>query len=153
MDTLIIFVGKYLIFIAPIFLLYYIWTRDERTKAIKESLLIGIGSVVGWGVSNIIKNILKIPRPELASDVLFKNESLYSFPSGHTTFFFTLGTVMYFYHKKTAIIIFILGAMVGCARVLMGVHFPVDIFGGATLGIIVGLAIQIIKAKFLTKYF
>lgn len=144
-----IYIAKYLIFLTPVFLMIYIWKHDNKKLALIESCLIGGGAALGWVLANIIKNILKIPRPEIATDVLFRNESLYSFPSGHTTFFFTLGTMMFFYHRKISYVIFALGALVGYCRVLINVHFPIDILGGIAIGIFVGNLIFTIYRKYI----
>ena len=103
-----------------------------------ESLMFLSVAVVAWVCSNFIKNIFKIPRPHIALDSLTLSDSLYSFPSGHTTFFFALAMAMYFYHRKLAYSIALFGMAVGLARVSIGYHYPIDIIGGAILGIVVG---------------
>lgn len=142
------FVAKYFIYIIPFLLLYYILEHDSHKRPSIEAFLIVLGGCIGFLLSNLIKNILRIPRPNIATDTLFWNEGIYSFPSGHTTFFFTLATIMFFYHRKISYILFILGALVGYSRIVIGVHYPVDIFGGAMLGIIVGLVLHNMKRKF-----
>lgn len=147
MNQIAEFIAKYLIYVIPFLVIYYIWQKHNFNKAMKESILIVLGGGIGFLISNLIKNILKIPRLNVATDTFFINEGIYSFPSGHTTFFFTMATIMFFHHKKVSAILFLLGAMVGYSRVVIGVHFPVDIFGGAMLGIIIGLILNNIKNK------
>ena len=147
MQTLIIIIAKYLIIIIPIILAYYIWTHDNKKKAFIETITISIIAFTAWIIANIFKNILKISRPDIASEVLIKNESLYSFPSGHTTFFFAVATVLYFYHRKMAYAVGLLGIAVGLSRVYVGVHRPIDIIGGIVLGMIVGYIGQKIYIK------
>ena len=147
MQTLIIIIAKYLIIIIPIILAYYIWTHDNKKKAFIETITISIIAFTAWIIANIFKNILKIPRPDIVSQVLVKNESLYSFPSGHTTFFFAVATVLYFYHPRMAYAIGLLGIAVGLSRVYVGIHRPVDILGGMALGVIVGYIGQKVYIK------
>ena len=54
------------------------------------------------------------------------------------TFFFALAMAMYFYHRKLAYSIALFGVAVGLARVSVGYHYPIDVIGGAILGMVVG---------------
>lgn len=58
-----------------------------------------------------------------------------SFPSGHAIFVFTLSALVFSRHKKLGIALFALSVAVGIARVFAGVHWPLDIVGGAIFGI------------------
>ena len=147
MQTLIIFIAKYFIIIIPIILAYYIWTHDNKKKAFIETISISIIAFTAWIIANIFKNILKIPRPDINVNVLLKNESLYSFPSGHMTFFFAVATVLYFYHRGMAFAIALFGIAVGLSRVYVGVHRPIDIIGGIALGVIIGYIGQKVYIK------
>jgi undecaprenyl-diphosphatase len=81
----------------------------------------------------------------LGAQKLF-NESGYSFPSAHATFFFALSIIVYKENKTSGIVFLILSSIMGMARVAAGVHYPFDILGGAIMGIIIGLAsIETIK--------
>ena len=135
-----IFIAQYLILIAPIIIIIYIWTHDKKREAIKDIVYMSVASGVAWGIAHILKNTFKTLRPEVAHDILLKSESVYAFPSGHTTFFFALATVLYFHHKRLAYATYIIGLAVGIARVYIGVHYPIDIIGGIVLGILVGIS-------------
>ncbi len=143
------FIAQYLVVIVPItIIIVYVWTHDKKRDAINDSIYMAIASAIAWGIAHILKNTFKTLRPELAHDILLKSESIYAFPSGHTTFFFALATALYFHHKKLAYITYIVAAAVGIARVYIGVHYPIDIIGGAVLGILVGVSSKYIYDKF-----
>ena len=74
-------------------------------------------------------------------------ESGYAFPSGHATFFMALAFAIYLLHKKVGYIFICLALFIGFARIVAGVHFPIDILGGFILGIIVSLLIKFFKSK------
>jgi len=77
-------------------------------------------------------------------------ESL-SFPSGHTAFVFAISTAIYLKNKKIGKIFYLLSLLVGLSRIVTGVHWPLDIFTGALLGIAAGIIIgegsEIVKKK------
>jgi len=74
-----------------------------------------------------------------------------SFPSGHMTFLFALGMAIYFHNKKAGYLLFAGGFLIGLARIFVGVHYPLDIFGGIILGILVGLGGNEIFKKWLAQ--
>jgi membrane-associated phospholipid phosphatase len=43
---------------------------------------------------------------------------------------------MWFYNRRLGAYFFIVAAMVALARVYVGVHYPVDVLGGAAIGVV-----------------
>ena len=64
-----------------------------------------------------------------------------SFPSGHATVAFACATVIAWRVPRLAFPAFALAAAIAWSRVYVGVHWPLDIFGGAALGILVATAL------------
>ncbi|MBA7539250.1 hypothetical protein ES705_31529 [subsurface metagenome] len=64
-----------------------------------------------------------------------------SFPSGHVTFFLLFGTIFAFYFQSWVIlIVFIaLDSVIAVSRVILGVHFPIDVIFGFIFGILYSL--------------
>ena len=62
-----------------------------------------------------------------------------SFPSDHTTLAFTLIVALWFSLGRTRWLWVAWGALIGLARVFVGVHYPTDVLGGAFLGATWGL--------------
>jgi len=65
-----------------------------------------------------------------------------SFPSGHAATSFAAATVLAFAFPRLAPALFVLAAAVAFSRVYVGVHYPLDIVGGAALGVLVALALR-----------
>ncbi|MEQ1900770.1 MAG: phosphatase PAP2 family protein [Devosia sp.] len=57
-----------------------------------------------------------------------------SFPSGHATTAFALATVLSFLSPRWRVPVFMVAALVGVSRVVLGMHYPSDVLGGAALG-------------------
>ncbi len=62
-----------------------------------------------------------------------------SFPSDHTTLAFTLVVALWFSLGRSRWLWVAVGALIGLARVFVGVHYPTDVLGGALLGATWGL--------------
>lgn len=95
--------------------------------------------------TEISKDSLKYIYPLVLEEWI--NESGYSFPSGHSQTAFFLGTILAFVLIRTTkskilfIIPFIWAILVCISRVVIGIHYPVDVAGGAAIGLILALSI------------
>jgi undecaprenyl-diphosphatase len=64
-----------------------------------------------------------------------------SFPSGHAAIAFACATVIAWCVPRLAFPAFALAAAIAWSRVYVGVHWPLDVLGGAALGILVATAL------------
>jgi undecaprenyl-diphosphatase len=144
-DLLIIFFAEYFPFVVIvgfIFLALNCWRHQEKRNALSYAVAILAGFIGRFGIAEAIRFFYHHPRPFVAlhtSHLLTENS--YSFPSGHTIFFFALATATYFFNKKLSYFLFGSGLIIGLARVAAGVHYPADIAGGIVFGILTGAAV------------
>ena len=90
----------------------------------------------------VLKNGLKRNRPEAALKnfhSIITPSDQFSFPSGHTSAAFMMATLLGYYFPPLMIPLYCWATLVGCSRVVLGVHFPTDILVGALLGICTAL--------------
>lgn len=147
LDEVIIFLAKYFqyIVIAYAMLLMYLEFVAQSPelspfrnikKAITEGFWVASSVVLAMAITYIIKYSLHIPRPFLSGVVpLFMHGGYNSFPSGHATFFSALALSMFFYHKKRGWYFLLSAIVIGLARVIAGVHYPIDIVVGYIIGV------------------
>lgn len=86
----------------------------------------------------VLKNSLKRNRPEAALKnfhSIITPSDQFSFPSGHTSAAFMMATLLSYYFPPFIVPLYCWATLVGCSRVLLGVHFPTDILVGVLLGI------------------
>jgi undecaprenyl-diphosphatase len=67
-----------------------------------------------------------------------------SFPSGHASTSFAAATVLTFAFPRLAPALFVLAAAIAFSRVYVGVHYPLDVLGGAMLGVLVATALRLL---------
>ncbi|HYY63979.1 MAG TPA: phosphatase PAP2 family protein [Gaiellaceae bacterium] len=65
-----------------------------------------------------------------------------SFPSGHAASSFACATLLAFFAPRAAPALFVLAAGIAWSRVYVGVHFPLDVLGGAALGVLIAIALR-----------
>lgn len=59
----------------------------------------------------------------------------FSFPSGHSSAAFMIATLTSYYFPHLTVPAYAWAMLVGCSRVVLGVHYPSDVLAGITLGI------------------
>ena len=69
-----------------------------------------------------------------------------SFPSGHATAAFACATVLAWYAPRLAFPAFVLAGAIAWSRVYVGVHWPLDVLGGAALGMLIATALLMLVA-------
>ena len=92
-----------------------------------------------------IKALVDRPRPPLRYPLpktLVPVPHDASFPSGHAATSFAAATMLSFAFPALAPALLILAAAVAFSRVYVGVHYPLDIVGGAALGALVAIALR-----------
>jgi len=103
----------------------------------KLGLKVGLTVLLAIYTANLLKVIFKIPRPP--SSQWYVKASGYSFPSGHATdsaaFWGVIGLEYVNSKKWLSILSFIIIALVGISRVILGVHTWIDVIGGWILGL------------------
>jgi membrane-associated phospholipid phosphatase len=103
----------------------------------KEISISFITAILAWSLSRVIKILIHFPRPFTHFEEIrpLFIESGFAFPSGHATFFMALAFSIFLFHKKAGSIFIFFAILIGLARVIAGIHFPLDILGGFVLGI------------------
>jgi undecaprenyl-diphosphatase len=69
-----------------------------------------------------------------------------AFPSGHAASAFAAATVIAWASRRLAIPAYLLATLVAWSRVYVGVHWPLDVIGGAVLGTLVAIALLKLSA-------
>jgi undecaprenyl-diphosphatase len=70
-----------------------------------------------------------------------------AFPSGHASSAFACATVIAWASPRLRVPVFVLAAAIAWSRVYVGVHWPLDVLGGAVLGVLVATALLKLAAN------
>jgi undecaprenyl-diphosphatase len=70
-----------------------------------------------------------------------------TFPSGHAATSFAAATILTAAAPRFAPLWFLLALAIGFSRVYVGVHYPLDVVGGAALGILVAVALRFVARR------
>lgn len=142
MDTMIIFGAKYLIIISVIiFIWFFIQQPKDKQKQIFVFALFALPII--YVVAKLLALAFYDPRPFVAGHFmpLIPHDPDNGFPSDHTLLASAIAAVVFFYNKKMGLALFFVALLVGMARILAGVHHPVDVGGSIIIAIIMSLAV------------
>jgi undecaprenyl-diphosphatase len=102
--------------------------------------------VVAWFAAKAIKDVVERGRPAaegLAATIRGTADGGYGFVSGHSAVSFALATVVAPHLPgRWRLVPFALATVVALGRLYVGAHLPLDVIGGAALGIVVGEAMR-----------
>ena len=143
-DALVVFLAGYFQYLLiAIFLLLLFFSKYAKREKLRIFWITVVSTIVArFGVTELIRFFYHRLRPFVtyqAHQLLSGNE--WSFPSGHSAFFFAMATAIYLYNKKWGIGFFLVAILMNISRVIAGVHYPSDIIGGAIIGIIVAYVV------------
>ncbi len=126
------------------FAFFLLLERDWKTR-FYDFALASLSLILGRGIIiEAIRFSYYRPRPPvvLSIEPLISLSDSGSFPSGHAVVFFALATAVFILDRRWGIWFFGGAVVISLARIYVGVHWPLDVFAGALIGIASGLAIH-----------
>jgi membrane-associated phospholipid phosphatase len=123
------FLGDEEFFLLFLPLAYWLWRKHIMGR-------VGMVLLFTFVLNAVIKGIFQVPRPDMIEHLVAADD--WSFPSGHSQGAMVLwGWLAYELKDKRAYIISgILIAGVGFSRIYLGVHYPLDVLGGFSIGLV-----------------
>jgi len=146
-DLTLIFWAKYFPFVFWLWLIIiFLFPNVGKSLNLSRERIIYIHliGILVWLLVLLIKMIRFTPRPYLIKQtkvLIKKKKSSSAFPSGHTALFFALGGAFIHFSVPLGTLAFICAFLVGLSRLISGLHWPVDILGGAIIGTFIGFFI------------
>jgi undecaprenyl-diphosphatase len=129
--------------------------KTRLRQKVKEIIILFGSTLFAWILVVIIKKLFINPRPfilypDIKTLFIYGGED--SFPSGHAAFYGALAVSIFSYHKRAGFVFAIGAVLIGLARVIAGVHFPLDILMGfvfgASVSVLVYYFIRILAKKY-----
>jgi undecaprenyl-diphosphatase len=140
-----ILVGDYFIPLLLAMVLFALWFvgKDAQDRERYQRTIFSTATAVGFacGVVKLMNLGLDRLRPSEAYpgtvNLLFYTCTDPSFPSNSTAAAFAFAMGAWFGNRKAGALLFFLAILWSFARVYCGVHYPLDIIGGAAIGILI----------------
>jgi len=124
----------------PLVFWLYVFRRDSNEWT--SSLILAVAMVTAMSLTDVLKAAFNLPRPfQVPSlEIVARGEipTNPGFPSGHTTNAFTVATVIWSRYASWRVPFALLAIATGVSMIILGLHFPSDVVGGAFLGIFCG---------------
>ncbi|MGN4125874.1 undecaprenyl-diphosphatase [Lysinibacillus sphaericus] len=131
-----IIIAEYTVFFLAIFVILLWFTKNKENKI----MLVCAG--IAFILAEIIGKFAGLlhfnhqPFAVLANtNQLIEKAIDNSFPSDHTILFFSFCMTFWLFKKGRWIVWILLAILVGVSRIWVGVHYPLDVFVGAVIGI------------------
>jgi membrane-associated phospholipid phosphatase len=125
-------------------------SRGLGRRGIAAAATVVFGLIDAWALAEIIKLIVRRPRPfeALANapgglpapETIVAHPASFSFPSGDAAIAMGAAVALAHVAPRYRAPVLLLGIAAALARVVVGVHYPFDVLGGMVVGIVSGLA-------------
>lgn len=114
-----------------------VWVRAAPAVTIVAA---GVGA---WLAAKVLKEVVARDRPAgFLADAVVREANLdrHGFPSGHAAVSFAVATALApWLPRRWRVVPYLVAAGTGVARIVHGAHLPLDVVGGAALGVLCGL--------------
>jgi undecaprenyl-diphosphatase len=105
--------------------------------------------------SHILKNIIGRVRPcHVLENVhlLTDCNTSYSFPSSHAVNIFAAALFLAQPLKRLAPVFYVIAAIVAYSRIYIGIHYPLDVLGGAAIGLLIAWPMRRLKEEVVARF-
>jgi len=140
------------IVVVVVFIVVYVVARNRGVLPVAAG---AAAAGLAWALANVAKAIADRPRPyEVIADAVLRQQPAHgtSFPSSHTAV--TVAVVIAlvpFLARPLAAAGIGYAVLVGWSRVYLGVHYPLDVLGGAGIGLATGGVILLVLGILLRR--
>jgi len=160
-DTIMLMVTRKETWIPFFAIILFFIVKNYRSKALPIFIILALTILASDQISVLLKENIQRFRPvhdpiigPLVHNVLRKG-SLYGFVSSHAAngfaiFVFTSGL---FKNWRYSVLLLFWALLFSYSRIYSGVHYPLDILGGAILGWIIGVGCYKLLVLFENRYF
>jgi undecaprenyl-diphosphatase len=118
------------------------------SRRFRLAIGLGIAGASVYFLAVLLKHIVDRGRPaELLADVHIRGGAATGngYPSGHAAVAFALATIAFLWFGPRVRWAFLAAALVVCfGRIYVGAHFPLDVVGGAAIGVASGAFVGLI---------
>ncbi|MED1468693.1 undecaprenyl-diphosphatase [Bacillus salipaludis] len=154
LDPIAVFLAEYMLYFLILGMLVYWFTRTDKNRMmiILSVISVAVAEVIGKIAGKFYSHYQ--PFAELPHvNKLVSHAVDNAFPSDHSIIFFSICFSILLVRKKEGWLWIILACCVAISRVMVGVHYPLDVLTGALIGIISALLVYLIapKLSFLNK--
>jgi undecaprenyl-diphosphatase len=107
-------------------------------------VLVAAADLAADGLAYVLRDAIGRARPPVVypePEPLVGVPHQPAFPSGHAATAFACATVIAWAAPRLRVPAFVLAAAIAWSRVYVGVHWPLDVLGGAALGVVVAIAL------------
>jgi undecaprenyl-diphosphatase len=136
----------YAVFV-PVALVALIWLAGPGRARVPLRLgafAAGVSLLLALLLVYLIARVYDRPRPFVhhPHHLLIAHGRDASFPSDHTSVAFAIAFALLFFGRRAlGWSTFVVAALIGLARVMVGVHYPSDVLGGAAVGFLAALIV------------
>jgi undecaprenyl-diphosphatase len=135
--------GNFWVWLVASVIAYAVWRRPA------PAVTITIATLGAWALAKVVKDVVVRSRPAgYLSDVHLRGAAAsgFGFVSGHASVAFALATALapWLVRRWRIAVAYLVAALVALARVFVGAHLPLDVVGGAAIGVACGCAAQLI---------
>lgn len=139
--TIFWYIADLPIFFLPIFLvvMWIYYAKNGKDEQKKSLLFLFHSTLVALVINIIIQKFIHFDRPESALQnsgrLILEHIPDASFPSDHTAVSIAFVTALYLFgFRKVALIFLPFALMMNTSRVIVGVHWPLDVIAGTIIG-------------------
>jgi undecaprenyl-diphosphatase len=109
-------------------------------------VLVLLADAAADGLATLLKFVVGTRRPSGGGPLIAIPHSD-SFPSGHAAMSFACATVLAALVPRAAPAFYVLALAIGYSRIYVGVHWPLDVVGGAVVGIATALLLLAVTRR------
>lgn len=160
LDSVVSFlINDYFVVVVLSFLLLVFWFAGDKPSSRARFQTGFIWTALGLALTNVAVKLFNIfvvyrDRPFIRfpdTNLLFYRPHDSSFPSNSVAVCFAFAVGIYMVHRRAGICALALASAFAFGRVYAGIHYPLDVIGGAAIGVICVMIMR--KLMMLWKWF